>query len=40
MLPNGFLEKIFTLFRELPDMMSALEGGGGHGKEVIVREVA
>ena len=25
--------------RELPDMMSASEGGGGHGKLDIVREV-
>ena len=26
--------------RELPDMMSALEGGGGHRKAAVVREVA
>ena len=26
--------------RELPDMMSASEGGGGHGKAYVVREVA
>ena len=27
-------------FRELPDMMSTSEGGGGHGKADVVREVA
>ena len=26
--------------RELPDMMSASEGGGGHGKADIVRQVS
>ena len=26
--------------REHPDMMSASEGGGGHGKTDVVREVA
>ena len=28
------------LVRELPDMMSASEGGGGHGKADVVRVVA
>ena len=30
----------FIQVRELPDMRSALEGEGGHGKADIVREVA
>ena len=28
------------ILRELPDMMSALEGEGGHGKVGVVRKVA
>ena len=28
------------LIRELPDMMSASEGGGGNGKVDVAREVA
>ena len=41
-LPLGSGESCVSapLVRELPDMMSALEGGGGHGKADEIREVA
>ena len=32
--------RIRSLIRELPDMMSASEGGRGYGKADVVREVA
>ena len=37
---KGCMKDIGPDPKELPNMMSALEGGGGHGKADIVREVA
>ena len=34
------LKSRWANLRGLPDMMSALEGGGGHGKVDVVKEVA
>ena len=38
-LGEADLDKITRAVRELPDMMSALEGEEGHGKGYVVREV-